>query len=80
MDKTELLNLITKINTKDEHFTVSTETTSWKAYREAETLTDPAIFPFLQEIIEEYGRGKKKEKREIRNAAYFFWSSDASVF
>lgn len=72
MDKTELLNLITKINTKDEHFTVSTETTSWKAYREAETLTDPAIFPFLQEIIEEYG-GKKKEKREIRNAAYFIF-------
>ncbi len=26
MDKAELLELIAKINTKDEHFTVSTET------------------------------------------------------
>jgi len=72
MDKVELLELITRINTKDEHFTVSTETTSWKACREAETLTDPALFPLLQEIIEEHD-GKKKDKREIRNAAYFIF-------
>lgn len=72
MDKAALLELITKINTKDEHFTISTETTSWKARREAETLTDPTLFPLLQEIIEEHD-GKKKEKREIRNAAYFIF-------
>ena len=72
MDKTELLELITKFNTKDEQFTVSTETTSWKAHREAETLTDPALFPLLQEIIEEHG-GKKKDQREIRDAAYFIF-------
>lgn len=70
MDKVEVLDLITRINTKDEPFTISSETTSWKALREAETLTDPAIFPLLQEIIEE-NEGKKKEKREIRSAAYF---------
>ncbi len=72
MDKTELLALIAKINTKDEHFTVSTETTSWKARREAEALTDPVLFPLLQEIIEEHD-GKKKDQREIRNAAYFIF-------
>jgi len=72
MDKAGLLELIARINTKDEHFTVSTETTSWKARREAETLTDPALFPLLQEIIEEHG-GKKKDQREIRNAAYFIF-------
>ncbi len=72
MDKAELLELIAKINTKDEHFTVSTETTSWKARREAEALTDPVLFPLLQEIIEEHD-GKKKDQREIRNAAYFIF-------
>ncbi len=53
MDKVEVLELITRINTKDEQFTISSDTTSWKALREAETLTDPTIFPLLQEIIEE---------------------------
>jgi len=72
MDKIELLELIAKMNTKEEHFTVSTETASWKAHREAETLTDPALFPLLQEIIEE-NEGKKKDKREIRDAAYFIF-------
>lgn len=67
-----LLELITRINTRDEKFTNSTETTSWKALREAETLTDPALFPILQEIIEGH-EGKKKEKREIRDAAYFIF-------
>jgi len=72
MDKAGLLELIAKINTKDEHFTVSTETTSWKARREAEALTDPSLFPLLQEMIEAHG-GKKKDQREIRNAAYFIF-------
>ena len=35
-------------------------------------MTDPTIFPLLQEIIEE-NEGKKKEKREIRSAAYFIF-------
>ena len=72
LDRNYLLELITRINTRDKHFTVSTETTSWKALREAETLTDPTLFPILQEIIEGH-EGKKKEKREIRSAAYFIF-------
>jgi len=72
MDKAGLLELIARINAKDEHYIVSTETASWKAHREAETLTDPALFPLLQEIIEEHD-GKKKDQREIRNAAYFIF-------
>lgn len=72
MDKTGLLALIAKMNTKEEHFTVSSETASWKAHREAETLTDPALFPLLREIIEAHD-GKKKDRREIRDAAYFIF-------
>ena len=72
MDKNELLDLIARINTREEQFTVSSETTSWKALREAETLTDPELFPLLQEIIEEH-EGKRKEMREIRSAAYFIF-------
>lgn len=72
MDKTGLLDLIERINTRDEHFAVSTETTSWKALREAETLDDPGLFPLLREIVTE-NEGKGKEKREIRRAAYFIY-------
>lgn len=72
MDKNELLDLIARINTKDEQFAISSETTSWKALREAETLTDPELFPLLQEIIEEH-EGKRKEIREVRSAAYFIF-------
>ena len=82
-----LLELITRMNTKYEQLTNSTETTRWKALREAETLTDPALFPILQEIIER-NEGKKKEKQEIRSAAYFIFgrlmqksfSQDACAF
>lgn len=72
MDREGLLDLIARINTKDEHFTVSSETTSWKALREAETLDDPGLFPLLREIITEH-EGKAKEKREVRSAAYFIY-------
>ena len=72
MDKTGLLKLIAKINTRDKHITVSTRTTSWKAYRKAETLTDPALFPLLQEIIAEH-EGKKTADRDIRKAACFIY-------
>lgn len=72
MDKAGLMELIARINTKDEHFTVSSETTSWKALREAETLDDPGLFPLLREIITEH-EGKEKARREIRSAAYFIY-------
>ena len=70
MDKAGLLDLIARINTQEKDVKVSTETTSWKALREAETLTDPALFPILREIVEE-NKGKAKGKREVRSAAYF---------
>ena len=72
MEKAELLALIARINTREECFTRSDETISWKALREAETLADPAIFSLLQEIITT-NEGKKKEQREIRAAAYFIY-------
>lgn len=72
MDKAGLLALIARINTVDEHFTCSSETISWKALREAETLDDPGLFPLLREIITS-NEGKKKEKREVRRAAYFIY-------
>lgn len=72
MDREGLLDLIARINTKDEHFTVSSETTSWKALREAESLDDPGLFPLLREIITEH-EGKAKEKREVRKATYFVY-------
>ena len=72
MGKAELLALIARINTRDENVTRSDETTSWKALREAEILTDPAIFPLLQGIITA-NEGRKKEQREIRSAAYFIY-------
>lgn len=70
MDKKALLDLIARINTKDESFAVSTETTRWKALREAEALTDAALFPQLMEMIDEH-EGKDKKKRDVRDAAYF---------
>lgn len=72
MDKEGLLDLIARINTREENFTVSTETTSWKGLREAETLDDPGLFPPLREIITEH-EGKAKARREIRSAAYFIY-------
>ena len=72
MDKAALLALIGRINTREEHFTDSRETTSWKALREAESLSDPALFPLLREIVTE-NEGKSKEKRQTRSAAYFIY-------
>jgi len=72
VDKAGLLELIARINTRGETFTNSTETTSWSAHREAETLDDPGLFPLLREIIEE-NEGKGKAKREVRDAAYFIY-------
>lgn len=71
MNKSDLQNLITRINTKED-FADSRDTISWKALREAETLEDADIFPLLREIVTE-NEGKVKAKREIRSAAYFIY-------
>lgn len=72
MEKVGLLELIGRINTREEHFTDSRETTRWKALREAETLSDPALFPLLREIVTE-NEGKSKDRRQVRSAAYFIY-------
>lgn len=72
MEKSELQNLISRMNTKENDFNDSRDTISWKAYREAETFDDAGIFPLLREIITECD-GKGKSKREIRYAAYFIY-------
>ena len=72
MDKNGLLHLITRINTQEEGIADSRETVRWKALREAETLTDPELFPLLQEIVRE-NKGKAKAKRDVRMAAGFIY-------
>lgn len=72
MEKVELLELISRINIKEDKFINSSESTRWKAYREAETIEDSKLFPLLREFILE-NDGKGKEKRENRNAAYFIY-------
>jgi len=72
MDRGELMDLIARINTVDKTAACSTDTVRWKALREAETLTDPELFPLLREIITSH-EGKAKAKREVRNAAYFIY-------
>lgn len=72
MDKNELLDLITRINTQEVGIADSRETVRWKALREAETLTDPELFPLLQEIVRE-NKGKAKAKWDVRMAAGFIY-------
>ena len=72
MDKNGLLHLITRINTQEEGIADSRETVSWKALREAETLTAPELFQLLQEIVRE-NKGKAKAKRDVRMAAGFIY-------
>ena len=72
LDKDGLLRLIAQMNTRDEKYTCSSETTSWKAHRKAETMDDPNLFPLLREIIRE-NEGKGKAQREVRSAAYFIY-------
>ena len=66
MSEKYIVELIQRINT-EETFTDST-TTSWKALREAETLSNPAFYPILKKII--LINPKPKDKK-IRDAAYF---------
>ena len=55
MDKNAILELIARMNKpwSEEKFENSTQTTSWKACREADALCDKSLYPLLIEIIEE---------------------------
>lgn len=62
-----ILGLIRRMNT-EETFADSSKTTSWKAYREAENLSDPALYSVLEELLRQNAR---PEGKKIRKAAYF---------
>lgn len=71
MGKDELLELIGRMCTPHEPgVRCSWQTTSWKALREAENLTDRAIFPALEEIINE---NPGESGLDIRKAVYFIY-------
>lgn len=74
MNKTQLENLIERMNTPPEpEIRVSRETESWKARREAEKLSDTALLPVLEQIIDEH-RVEGDEQREVRRAARFIYA------
>lgn len=68
MSEKYIVELIQRINTEETFTDSSTTTTSWKALREAETLSNPAFYPILKKII--LINPKPKDKK-IRDAAYF---------
>ncbi len=74
MNKTQLENLIERMNTPPEpEIRVSREMESWKAKREAEKLSDTALLPILEQIIDEH-RGESDGEREVRRAARFIYA------
>ncbi len=74
MDNMQLENLIKRMNTPYEpEIRVSWETESWKAKREAEKLSDTALLPVLEQIIDEH-RGEGDGEREVRRAARFIYA------
>lgn len=74
MNKTQLENLIKRMNTPFEpEIKVSREMESWKARREAEKLSDTALLPVLEQIIDEH-RGESDGERELRRDARFIYA------
>lgn len=64
-----LQDLITRMGTA-EQTADSRDSVSWKAYREAETIDDPALLPSLEAIIAAH---PKPRERQIRCDAYFVY-------
>lgn len=74
MTKTQLENLIKRMNAPYEpEIKVSWENESWKARREAEKLSDNALLPVLEQIIDEH-RGESDGERELRRDARFIYA------
>ena len=74
MNKTQLEKLIKRMNTPFEpEIKVSREMESWKARREAEKLSDTALLPVLEQIIDEH-RGESDGDRELRRDARFIYA------
>ena len=74
MNKTQLENLIERMNTPPEpEIRVSREMEAWKAKREAEKLSDTALLSILEQIIDEH-RGEGDGEREVRRSARFIYA------
>jgi len=74
MTKTQLENLIKRMNAPYEpEIKVNWENESWKARREAEKLSDNALLPVLEQIIDEH-RGESDGERELRRDARFIYA------
>ena len=69
MEKNEVLDLIERMMTFEKGI-ISNQTTSWKAHREAEKLTDRNLLPILYEIVDE-NEGKDNDKPFLRSCCYF---------
>jgi HEAT repeat protein len=67
MEEKYLTELIQRMIIKEE-IKSSDSSISWKAYREAETLTDTSSYPILKNLILQNSKPKDKK---YRNAAYF---------
>ena len=69
MDERQLTELIYRMCNEEECSSTS-DSISWKAYREAEKLSDTSFLPFLEGIIWGNSKNDKKDKK-TRRAVYF---------
>ena len=69
MDEKQLTELIYRM-CDEEKFSKSSDSISWKAYREAEKLSDVSFLPFLEGIIRGNSKDDKKDK-QLRRVVYF---------
>lgn len=69
MTKNEILDLLKRMMTV-EYGLISNQTTSWKAHKEADNLSDRNLLPILYEIVNE-NEGKDKQKQFLRSRCYY---------
>ncbi|MDE6718885.1 MAG: hypothetical protein K2J68_03410 [Treponemataceae bacterium] len=74
MNKAQLEKLIERMSVPDNsEIKDSSEQESWKAYREAEKISDRTLLPLLEQIITEH-RGEEMYDCEIRENARFIYA------
>ena len=72
MSKEKLYALIEKMNDTTPHSNRANKK-SWKAYRKAEKISDPAVFAIIKEIIEENDHKKNVQKKKCTESSIFYW-------
>lgn len=70
MNKQQIYDLINEMN-DETPYSNSQDSISFKAYRKAGQLHDARMFPILKEIVCENEHKRDRNKRMIRNSAYF---------